>query len=227
MQQIFAEPKYQRNIWSMSFALLLFFGASLLWLGAIEPASAQRSRVVQDKILDRQYDWIIYVDVKKLDRFLSYDHSSLRPVSKIELTYRWTGRDKRKDFPQGIFQYEDLYYHEGQILGAHRYAKLPFQMNQMGCVWIRPQNAFPEEVPNMTNTIVRTVLDVYATQAILAEIIVPLQLFENFGSSLGQYNFFQFSVATAGGPGENMSLQLSSDPRQLRRYFYYDDAGRR
>jgi hypothetical protein len=51
--------------------------------------------------------------------------------------------------------------------------------------------------------------------------------FESYASVLSHYNFFKLIIVYPGGPGNNLSIHLLSQPLGTERYFYYDDTGRR
>lgn len=213
----------------MKLQVLIILALSIIAVLPQSSALAQAGVIpVTDTWINKRYDFVLYVDIKPLPRFLNYEKSKLNPMTKIEVTYRWTQRNKNYTHPADVFQYEDLYFSKGKIYGAHRYCFLQMASYEQGCIWIRPQDTDPiQESQALASTIVHLILDIYARKTILASVIVPLQAFASIETALGVYQFFVFTMSYPGGPGQNMSVHIMSDPTKIERYFYYDDEGRR
>lgn len=192
------------------------------------PVIADRIVPFSDDWFNRQYDWVIYMGLSPMDNYLKYPGSTVTPIMRIPIEYRYVpNRFTRKNAPLEKLKYEELWYHDGKAVGCKRYSRLSLSSNEQGAIYIKPNVKNGESIRELTNAVVRLVMDIYAQRTILASIIVPKEHFESFASALAQYNFFKLSVVYPGGPGNNMSIHLSSEPMGAERYFYYDDTGRR
>ncbi len=192
------------------------------------PVAADRIIPYSDDWFNRQYDWVIYMSLSPMDKYLKYKGSEMASIMRVPIEYRYApNRNFRKSYPLERQKYEEIWYHDGKAVGLKRYAYLNLSGDEQGAMYITPNPKNSENVRELTNAMVRMVLDVYAKRTILATIVVPQELFENFASALTQYNFFKLTVVYPGGPGNNMSIHLVSEPQGTERYFYYDDSGRR
>ena len=179
---------------------------------------------------NRQYDWILYVNADTLKDFLKYPSSSMNPITRLMVDLRFAPRPRvlKADLPLDRMKYEDLWFQkDGRPVGFKRYTNLLLLENEQGCIYVKPDPLVGDNVVAFTNAVVRLVLEVYARKSILANIIVPKDQFEAFASALGLYHFFKMTIVYPGGPGNNMSVHLITDPQGIERYFYYDDTGRR
>jgi|688.fasta_scaffold111729_3 hypothetical protein len=203
--------------------------ASLLCISfCATPVVADRIVPFSDEWFNRQYDWIIYMSLSPMDNYLKYPGSTMSPIMRVPVEYRYSpNRTFRKNYPLDRQKYEEIWYHDSKAVGLRRYNQLNLSQQEQGVVYItqNPKNA--QNVPELTNALVRLVLDIYAKRTILATIVVPQELFEMFANTLAQYNFFKLTIVYPGGPGNNMSIHLVSEPFGTERYFYYDDSGRR
>lgn len=192
------------------------------------PVGADRIIPFSDDWFNRQNDWTIYVGLSPMDKYLKYRGSEMTPVMRIPIEYRYSpNRNFRKSYPLERQKYEEIWYHDGKAVGLKRYTQLMLSSDEQGALYITPNPKNGENIRELTNAMVRLVLDIYARRTILATIVVPQEYFENFAGELAQYNFFKLTVVYPGGPGNNMSIHLVSQPQGTERYFYYDDAGRR
>ncbi len=192
------------------------------------PVAADRIIPFSDDWFNRQYDWTIYLSLSPMDKYLKYLGSQMNPVMRIPIEYRYSpNRNFRKSYPLERQKYEEIWYHDGKAVGLKRYAHLMLSSDEQGALYITQNPKNGENIRELTNAMVRLVLDIYARRTILATIVVPQEYFENFASALTQYNFFKLTVVYPGGPGNNMSIHLVSEPQGTERYFYYDDSGRR
>jgi hypothetical protein len=192
------------------------------------PVAADRIIPFSDDWFNRQYDWTIYMSLSPLDKYLKYPGSAMSPVMRIPIEYRYSpNRNFRKNYPLDRQKYEEIWYHDGKAVGLQRYAPLILSMEEQGALYITQNPKNGENIRELTNALVRLVMDLYARRTILATIVVPQEYFESFASALTQYNFFKLTVVYPGGPGNNMSIHLVSEPFGTERYFYYDDSGRR
>ncbi len=213
-------PTIRKIVTVFSFAFILS-----AWCA---PVTADRIIPFSDNWFNRQYDWVIYLGLSPMDKYLQYPGSTMTPIMRIPIEYRYApNRPNRKNYPLDKQKYEELWYHDGKAVGCKRYSFLNLSSQEQGAVYIVPNPKNGDSIRELTNALVRLVLDVYSQKTILASIIVPKEYFESFASTLAQYNFFKLTVVYPGGPGNNMSIHLTSEPFGTERYFYYDDTGRR
>lgn len=192
------------------------------------PVTADKIEPFSDNWFNRQFDWVVSLKLDTMDRFLKYPSSTMNPITRVAIDYRFTpNRFSRKDRITDRQKYEELWYHDGKAVGCKRYQTLELSSSEQGCLYIRPDPKVGDSIRELTNAIVRLVLDVYDKKSILASIIVPKDNFENFATALAQYHFFKLTMVYPGGPGNNMSIHVMSDPYGMERYYYYDDTGRR
>lgn len=209
-----------------AFTLLIF--VALAYFGCGTSANADRIVPFSDDWFNRQYDWTVYLSLAPMDKFLQYPNSGMTPIMRVPVEYRFSPkRNFRKNYPLERQKYEELWYHAGRAVGLKRYSMMPFMMDEQGALYVTPDQRNGQNIREITNAIVRLVLDIYARRTILATIVVPQEYFETIASELTQYNFFKLTIVYPGGPGNNMSIHLVSEPFGLERYFYYDDSGRR
>lgn len=219
-QQVFKSASTLKfAVTSMFLAVTAFFMSTQATANQIIPFT--------DDWFNRQYDWVIYVGLSPMDKFLKYPNSTMTPIMRVPVQYRFTPRMQRKNYTSERRNYEELWYHDGKAVGLRRYENLNLGMDEQGALYFQPDTKLGESIRETTNTMVRLVMDIYARRSILATIIVPKEYFESYASALSQFNFFKLTMVYPGGPGNNMSLHLQSQPFGLERYFYYDDAGRR
>jgi hypothetical protein len=206
-----------------SFALLV-----LLTTSSCTAAFAGQIIPFSDDWFNRQYDWVIYLGLSPMEKFLKYPGSTMTPIMRVPIEYRFVpNRSFRKSYPLERQKYEELWYAQGKAVGVRRYNALPLSQYEQGAMYIPYSPNVGSSIRELTNAMVRLVLDVYANRTILATIVVPKDYFENFADALTQYNFFKLTIVYPGGPGNNMSIHLVSNPMGTERYFYYDDSGRR
>jgi hypothetical protein len=209
-----------------SFMLLALLAAS----SCTKVFAQSQSQIIpfSDDWFNRQYDWVIYVGLSPTEKFLKYPSSTMTPLMRVPIEYRFCpNRSFRKSYPLQRQKYEELWYAQGKAVGVKRYSALPLSQYEQGALYIPYNTNIGTSIRELTNAMVRLVLDVYANRTILATIVVPKDYFENFADALTQYNFFKLTIVYPGGPGNNMSIHLVSNPMGTERYFYYDDSGRR
>jgi hypothetical protein len=217
--------KSRRSIYSSLVALLVV----ALSTGAIV-ANAQNNQMIpwSDAWVNRQFDWIIYINLDRIDRFLKYPGSIAPGLTRVLLDYRLCPRPRNKDLNMDRQKYQDIWYQNGAAVGLRRYKDLidiPYQ--EQGCLYIPPDALVATSMKPLTNAIARIILELYWKKEIVTSICVPKDSFNDFASALGQLNFFRLDVAVPGGPGQNMSIHVITQPAGFERYFYYDDTGRR
>ena len=223
------KSKQSKSFTSTSFAVFVVsILASFFSIVCCLPVAADRIIPFSDDWFNRQYDWTIYMSLSPMEKYLKYGGSAMNPIMRVPIEYRYSpNRTFRKNYPLDRQKYEEIWYHDGKAVGLKRYLPMNLSSEEQGAMYITPNPKNGENVRELTNAMVRLVLDIYARRTILATIVVPQDYFENFASALTQYNFFKLTVVYPGGPGNNMSIHLVSEPQGIERYFYYDDSGRR
>jgi hypothetical protein len=197
-------------------------------LVAVPTAFGQTAGYDFERILNKQYDWLLYCDMETVPNYMQYKGSPMNPIVRFIVKYRVTNHFQRNAMPDNPIKYEEIWYHDGKAVGLKRYTDFFPSTMQQGALYFRSLGDaqvtdYTREVANLA---VRLTMDVYCKRSIMAAAIVPAGAFENVASYLQYYNFFTLEEAS-GGRGENMSLHMLSFPRTKDRYFYYDDTGRR
>lgn len=181
-----------------------------------------------ERIISKQYDWIMYCDMDVLDNYMKYKGSQLNPIVRFTVYYKFTGHSRRNVQQMPTVKYEEIWYRDGKAIGLKRFNDINPGYLQQGCLYFRASGdeSLCSQDRAMANCAVRLIMDIYVKRSIMAGVIVPEGCFDQFGSDIAYFNFFVLEEAS-GGKGENMSLHLLSYPRGMDRYYYYDDTGRR
>jgi len=195
-----------------------------LVLVATPAARCQTGGYDFERILNRQYDWLLYCDLEVLPNYMQYKGSTMNPIVRFIVKFRYTNHFKRNVLPDPPIRIEEVWYHDGKTVGLKRYNDYFPQMLQQGAIYFRSLNDanlldYYKEMANLTS---RLTMDVYCKRAIMAGSIVPAAAYDNVANALSFYNFFPLQDAS-GGRGENMSLHMLSFPRGRDSYFYYSD----
>ncbi len=163
------------------FALLaaMFFYAS--------PAKAYIQEEPDEKRLRSANDWILHVDVTRLSNYFKNNGSKLFPVINVHVKCIVPG-DSRHHQPQ---TYEDLWYHNGEIIGCHRVNKLPFGNFKLGTIIVNRTDEAASESAAIANALARLTLDLKLKQSTISAISVPNECFNQVCIDLGRYGFYK------------------------------------
>ena len=115
------------------------------------PANAYIQEEPDEKRLRSANDWILYVDVTSLSNYFKYHGSRLSPVINVRVKCLVAG-DSKHHQPQ---IYEDLWYHNGQIIGSHVVNKLPFGNFKLGSIIVRRTDEAASETAAIANALAR------------------------------------------------------------------------
>lgn len=170
--------------------------------------------------LDRANDWVLFLDVFRLSRYLKYQESRLYPITNLRIAYRVIPGPSSSDQPStGL--YEDLWYHDGVPVGCRRYCQLPVQANRIGSVVLRHLDGEADESRVVANAIVRLTLDLSLQESSATGFVVPLQLFDQIAQDLGSYGFLaEPNIWT----GPQISIRLVSSPPVKSQLYYFRKA---
>jgi len=151
------------------------------------PAKAYIQEEPDEKSLRSANDWILYVDVTRLSNYFKYNGSRLFPVINVRVRCIEAGDSKLHQAQT----YEDLWYHNGQIIGSHRVNKLPFGEFKLGTIIVRRTGEAASETAAIANALARLTLDLKLKQSTISAISVPNECFNQVCIELGRYGFYK------------------------------------
>ena len=98
-----------------------FLLAALMPPVLVPPASAQQGGIDLERVLGRQYDYILTCDMEVFDNYLKYKGSTMQGMVKFTVTYYPTPASVKRgqQVPQP-FKYEELWFHNGKCVGQKR-----------------------------------------------------------------------------------------------------------
>lgn len=184
-----------------------------------------------EQMMQKQYDYILYVDVYTINKFMNYKGSQFTPMDVLVVTFKRTTSpfSMQKLTPEQLLprKYEEIWYANGKAVGMKRFIDLPVNAQLQGAIYFRSDmdNGVGDHTLPCANCAVRLLLDIYIKRSILAAVIVPGSCFQQFGTDLGQLNFFLLTQAIGGG-GATMTMHVTSYPRGLEKYYAFTDKGR-
>ncbi len=212
-------------------SLLLSITLSLgpLWFDH-STAAATEDNEFSLETLTRQYHWILYVDVERLNDYLKYPRSTLNPLDRFIVSYQQTAAAfilRETSSPSYTpFKYEEFWYHDAKPIGFRRYKDVPMPMHDQGAIFFR----FPADSSGMFNSpeatancAMRLLVEASVRRSIVAAIIVPQMFFERVSTALGNFGFYPVGASLA-GQGAQSTVRLISYPKGLERYFYLDSS---
>jgi|688.fasta_scaffold162928_1 hypothetical protein len=196
----------------------------LLFLSPGASAMAQGGDDVDDfsdDTMNKRYDWVIIADTTPMKKFLDFPSSGLNPVTKIKVNYRLTPRFGRERSSYAPVAYEELWYHECKPIGCRKTHSLDIDWGQQGVLHFRPGREIGNSHCAVANAIVRLMLDCGLRQAMVSGVYVPVEIFEQVKSDLGQFNFFPYEIQPETGISATMHIFLLSQPTGREASLFY------
>ncbi|MBX9668088.1 MAG: hypothetical protein K2X93_10740 [Candidatus Obscuribacterales bacterium] len=125
--------------------------------------------------LEKPYDWTIEINTAKLDRHFEYEGSTLRPVSKADVTYYRVNHEDEKT------NYEELWFHNGKALGLERKNKLEMEEGDGVAIKVVHKTSTPdaEELKAAADAISLLYLDAYLNRNLVVSVIVKDSTFND------------------------------------------------
>ncbi len=195
------------------------FLAALLVLVA-QPARTQDS-LFDNSSLDQRFDFVITVQTQVLKNYMSYQGSTLNPITQLSVTYRETPRLNRDRVSKTV-QYEDLWYHDCHAIGCRRYNVFQIEPGEQGAIRFVPSQDTTASGCAIANATTRLLLDIGLNQSALAAVFVPADAVGSVTSEFEQFNFHPFTPKPDHGLKAAMSLFICSEPEGTKQYLYYD-----
>jgi hypothetical protein len=172
-----------------------------------------------DVEMDLRYDWVINVKVNN-SNYLSYPGSTLKPLTKLKISYRLNPRFIADIPTAGQYtDYEELWYHSTQIVGCRRLHDLTIPTGYQGAIRIVPSAAVSTSDGAIAGAIVRLLLDVVLQNCKLSTSYVPASVFSLVVDDLSH---FHFGTNQSISFGEPISIQLYSNPLSLSQTLFYN-----
>lgn len=174
-----------------------------------------------ESTINQRYDWVINADTTSMKDFLKYPGSGLHPASKIKVRYRLTPRLGREHISYAPVAYEELWYHECRPIGCRKTHTLDLPSGQQGIILFSPGNEIGSNHCSVANAAVRLILDAGLKQAMVSAVFVPIEIFEQVKSDLGQFNFFPYEIQPETGIRATMHIFLQSQPTGREASLFY------
>jgi hypothetical protein len=201
---------------------LIFTVMISLLLSSLSPfawANSSDFDINSDAEMDLRYDWVITVKVDN-SNYLSYPKSTLKPLTKLQITYRLNPRFIANIPTAGQnINYEELWYHSSQVVGSRRLHELSIPPTYQGAVRIVPSPAVVDNHGAIAGAIVRMTLDVVLQNCKMSIAFVPTSVFAEVVDDLSR---FRFGTSQGTSNSEPILLQLYSNPLKLTQLLFYN-----
>jgi hypothetical protein len=174
---------------------------------------------LNDPYLQGQADWGVYLDVQEIQQYLNYPKSKLHPLSRVRATYREFSRTKA-GASQAPKTHEILWYFQRTPIGMKRYTQLSLRPQTMGMVVLGPTGGSSEHCADLTNTLIRTLIEIQFTEATVSNVLVPG---ENYDEIANQLHYYHFSKGMNRKEGKQMNIHLCSSTSAREDFFFLDN----
>ena len=189
----------------VSFFLALAF-ALCSCLFANESANAEVKINLQDKHLENECDWAMYLDVQQVQKF-NTEGSTLRPLSKVRISYRSFPRADRSQ-QDAKSQTLQEYWYKGRVpIGSRRYANPKFPLEGLGIIVLGKVDRKNNQADAIANVLLRLMIDLQFKNISTSIVWVPEDNFDDIAAALTYYNFCTESSLST---GKRLSIHLAS-----------------
>jgi len=194
---------------------------ALLCAKISQPAQAETIAPDFEQLLSRQYDWVLDCKMDVFEKYLSYDGSLAKGLTRFTITYRPAPGLVSK-LPQTPLKYEELWYQNGKCIGMKRMCSAPFRANEQGvAVFQNTASSIGEHSSEIANAAMRLLLDVNLCHAILANVMVPASTIDKVSGDLRTSNFVPLDQVVSNGD-RHLSLRLLTVPLGRSQSLFYD-----
>lgn len=156
-------------------------------------ASIHRSQIAYaSDPLVKDYDWIVLVKTKRLERQFQYQGSTLKDVIECKVSYKQKDDDKFHD-------YESLWYVNGKPYGLERRAKFEEVKEGEGvCLQIDHEDGYPteDEYKAAANMVARLLVDCHTNKNPLEVIETRDDSFSRITQELENHGWEPFQIQT-------------------------------
>jgi hypothetical protein len=173
-----------------------------------DEADPSKFDIGNDYEMDRRYDWTMDVKVTSAKNYLSYSGSTLKPLTKLLISYKMNPRFSKTPTP--FIEYEELWFQQGRAIGCRRLHNLDIPATYQGAIRIIPSTDASENSAAISGAIPRLVLDLALRNCVISMLFVPKDIFQDVIDGLSRHNFYP-STNMVGG-GATIHLIFSSNP---------------
>jgi hypothetical protein len=154
---------------------------------SISPGSAQTN-----EFLRQQFAYTLVLHTRKVDHYLNYQGSQLKPVYQTDVLLN--------DRP-----YEKFWHYQGKPLGVRRQFKMTVDESDLGAVVIRQADGGTDGVRAAANVALRIISEARVNRFTVSTVFVPDDLYSDVSNELTRYNF---STKPCSEDGEQFSITL-------------------
>src|SRR5262249_366431 len=155
-----------------------------------------------DNYLENQFDWAMFIEALEVKHYLNYEDSKLRPLTRVRIYFRIFPHAGEKESGKSKI-YEELWYHNGSLLGLRRLNTLKIEKDQNGIIIIGKRVGGSEQLLAVSNALVRLALDMQFQKIITSLVQVPAENYDQIAANLARYKFFK---GTEPQEGKQMSI---------------------
>ncbi|HEY9754490.1 MAG TPA: hypothetical protein V6C97_04995 [Oculatellaceae cyanobacterium] len=171
--------------------------------------------------LEQRFDFIITVQTQVLKGYMSYQGSTLNPITQLTITYQETPRLNQNRVSKTV-QYEDLWYHNCHAIGCRRYNVFQIEPGEQGAIRFVPSADASNSGCAIANATTRLLLDIGLNKSSLAAVFVPADAVGEVTTQFEQFNFHPYTPQPDHGIKAAMALFICSEPEGTKQYMYYD-----
>jgi len=140
------------------------------------------------------YDDVVELQSEQLSNYLNFAGSQLKPIVKVAVScYCDT---KNNHCPQAV-QYEDLWFRQGDPIGAKQYRPLPIPERDQIALLIKPRSKplTEGEIASIAAALVRLRLAFSLNRNLIVTVRIPNQSMDGFIAALRKQNFVPYQEA--------------------------------
>jgi hypothetical protein len=171
--------------------------------------------------LEQRFDFIITVQTQVLKGYMTYQGSTLNPITQLTVTYQETPRLNQNRVSKTV-QYEDLWYHDCKAIGCRRYNVFQIEPGEQGAIRFVPSADASNSGCAIANATTRLLLDIGLNKSSLAAVFVPADAVGSVTTQFEQFNFHPYTPQPDHGIKAAMALFICSEPEGTKQYLYYD-----
>lgn len=154
----------------------------------------------------------MYIDSREVNHYLNYRGSTLNPLTKVRIRYRYFPHDGRPvTWPAKT--YDELWYHDGKPVGLRRSAEISLRKNDMGVIVIGQTADRSKSDLATADALVRLLVNLQLQRAAVGAVMVPPDQYDPLLANLGRYRFFATKKQVK-GPQMKIHLRCDSDNRE-------------
>ncbi|MDZ4731732.1 MAG: hypothetical protein SH820_17520 [Xanthomonadales bacterium] len=189
--------------------LLVLVGLALL---CQLPCGAEFEPELSHSYLQTQFAWAMYIDSCEVNHYLNYPGSSLHPLTKVRIRYRYFPHDGRPvNWPAKT--YDEFWYHDGKPVGLRRNAEINLNKNDIGVIVIGQAADHFNSISSTSDALVRLLVNLQLQRAVVGAVIVPPDQYDPLLANLERYGFSS-TMKQVSGPQMKIHLRCDSGSRE-------------